>query len=1184
MRKLRVLLALACALGLTQPAWASTVIFRTDAQLVALSERVVHGRVVAQRTERGGPQGRSIYTVTTLQIIEDLTGVAGATVEVWELGGAYGGEYMHVGGAVQFRLGEEVLVCLERGPLGLRTVAMGFSKFDVLPAVNGERTLRRDLRETNVVGGVVTREPFLSEFRSLAARVTGRSPLAGVAPLASGELQAEQSFTFLGPFRWVQADSATPVTWYINTSAASPLTSSDALTELGVALSAWTAPASASIILQSGGQTFQSDADGPFTGLASAAGVITFEDPNNQINGSVLAIGGGWAGGNGGTVNGQAFSAFTRGYVIFQNAANLSASFRTPPNFTRVLIHEIGHAIGLGHTQTDGSVANDQSNIMYPSCCSGSTPMPPSIGPDDLAGLTFIYPSGAPSCTYSINPTSSSVSYPATSGSVSVTTQAGCAWTATSNSGFLGITSGSSGTGSGSVGYSVAANAATSPRSGTLTIAGATFTVNQSAAPCSYTLTPASASATAAGGSGSLTVTAPSGCAWTATSNSGFLGITFGASGSGNGSVGYSVSANGASARVGTLTIGGQTFTISQLGTGPTVSLDRSSLRYGATKSGGTVTAQTTAQILRLSQTAGAAVSWTATSNQPWLSVSPASGSGATDMTVTVAPGGVASPVTTSGAITLTLTGAGNFVAPVGVTLVTINTGTSTAPAGIVDTPLANATGVVGAIPVTGWSLDDVEVASVFICRATVAGESVAADGRCGGAAQVFLGEASFIDDARPDVAAAFPTRPRSYRGGWGYMILTNMLPGQGNGAYTLTMYAQDREGFIVLLGTRTITCDNAHATRPFGTIDTPAQGGTVSGSAYVNFGWALTPLPKFIPTDGSTIAVFVDGAAVGSPTYNNYRSDIATLFPGLNNTSGAIGFRAIDTTALANGMHTIAWTVSDNLGAAEGIGSRYFRVSNGVGSVTSAGELNAVASASVESVRPMAILGRVGWDRTASLRRLARSSSGRLMVRSEEVSRLELQFEAEPGTLEGYLRVGESLTPLPVGSRLDAAAGVFTWHPGVGFVGSYDLVFVRRDGATVLSRQDVRVALRAKGSGFVGPQVVIDTPASQADVAQPFVLGGWAADLNAVDGTGVATLHAWAYPLTGGAPIFLGAATYGGARPDVAGVHGDQFLESGFGMEVSGLVPGNYDLAVFAWSTEAGDFVPARTVRVTVR
>ena len=312
-------------------------------------------------------------------------------------------------------------------------------------------------------------------------------------------------------------------------------------------------------------------------------------------------------------------------------------------------------------------------------------------------------------------------------------------------------------------------------------------------------------------------------------------------------------------------------------------------------------------------------MSWTVTSNQPWLAVSPASGSGARDLSVTVAPGALTTPGTAVGSITITLSGAGNLVAPVGVTLVTMIAGTSVAPIGVVDTPLANATGVVGAIPVTGWALDDVEVASLFVCRNAVMGESAAPDGRCGGATQVYLGDAVFIDDARPDVVASFPAYPRNYRGGWGFMLLTNMLPNQGNGSYTLSAYAMDREGRVVLVGSRTFTCDNAHATRPFGAIDTPGQGGTASSANYVNFGWALTPLPKFIPNDGSTMTVFVDGVSLGHPSYNNFRADIASLFPGLNNTSGAVGFRVIDTTALTNGLHTIAWTVSDNLGATEG-------------------------------------------------------------------------------------------------------------------------------------------------------------------------------------------------------------------------------------------------------------------------
>jgi Zn-dependent metalloprotease len=86
---------------------------------------------------------------------------------------------------------------------------------------------------------------------------------------------------------------------------------------------------------------------------------------------------------------------------------------------------------------------------------------------------------------------------------------------------------------------------------------------------CNFSINPTSASYAAAGGSGSVTVTAPAGCAWTAVSNATFITITSGSSGSGNGTVNYSVANNtGASSRNGTMTIAGLTFTVTQAGTG----------------------------------------------------------------------------------------------------------------------------------------------------------------------------------------------------------------------------------------------------------------------------------------------------------------------------------------------------------------------------------------------------------------------------------------------------------------------------------------------------------------------------------------------------------------------------------------------------------------------------------------
>jgi hypothetical protein len=516
-------------------------------------------------------------------------------------------------------------------------------------------------------------------------------------------------------------------------------------------------------------------------------------------------------------------------------------------------------------------------------------------------------------------------------------------------------------------------------------------------------------------------------------------------------------------------------------------------------------------------------------------------------------------------------------------------------PVGVVDTPLDNSTGVTGAVPFTGWALDDVAVARVMICRAPFGNEVAPIDPNCAGMAQIFVGFGVFIDGARPDVQAAFPTYPGNGKAGWGFMVLTNTLPNQGNGTYQFSVYAQDRDGHATLLGTRTLTCDNARATKPFGTIDTPTQGGPASGAAFVNFGWALTPQPKFIPPDGSTIAVLVDGVLLGPVDYNHERPDIEAAFPDFQNTTGtngAVGFRVIDTTTLINGLHTISWTVTDSQGVTEGIGSRFFTVSNGSGAVTASAERAAPnrvrATADVIAAAPpdpTPILARRGWDLKGPWRALSVDGGGRAVIRGEEVDRFELALGAHAGaSYTGHLRVGQELVRLPLGSRLNTATGHFTWAPVVGFIGRYDLVFVRWDGTRAAARHEVRVILAPKGSGHVGVQVAIDAPRSDQDVGQPFMLAGWAADLDAASGTGIDTVHVWAYPSTGGPPIFLGATAYGGSRPGVAAVHGNQFEASGFSLPVQGLRPGSYDLAVFAWSIERSNFVPARTVRVQVR
>jgi len=114
-------------------------------------------------------------------------------------------------------------------------------------------------------------------------------------------------------------------------------------------------------------------------------------------------------------------------------------------------------------------------------------------------------------------------------------------------------------------------------------------------------------------------------------------------------------------------------------------------------------------------------------------------------------------------------------------------------------------------------------------------------------------------------------------------------------------------------------------------------------------------------------------------------------------------------------------------------------------------------------------------------------------------------------------------------------------------------------------------------------PLMHIDIPAQGAVVSQPFFLAGWTFDATAATGTGINTIHVWAFPASGAAPRFVGVPTYGGNRPDVGAAFGAQFTPSGFGLGVSGLAPGAYRLIAFGWVTAMGTFGVVQTVDVTI-
>ncbi len=238
----------------------------------------------------------------------------------------------------------------------------------------------------------------------------------------------------------------------------------------------------------------------------------------------------------------------------------------------------------------------------------------------------------------------------------------------------------------------------------------------------------------------------------------------------------------------------------------------------------------------------------------------------------------------------------------------------SSPPIGAVDKPESGST-VSGQVIIGGWALDDVAIDGVEIYKVDNDGEK-------------FLGEAALVEGIRPDQIKKYPDYPENYKGGWEFPILTHCVP-DDNGTHMYKAVARDVEGNRTDLGTTTIHVDNENAVKPFGAIDSPKNGGKAFGTNFRCTGWALTPLPNMLYECGSDIQVLIDGQNVGTATYNGYRSDIASLFPDYQNANGAGAFFEFDTTPYENGVHTIQWVATDNVGNTDGIGTRYFTIEN---------------------------------------------------------------------------------------------------------------------------------------------------------------------------------------------------------------------------------------------------------------
>jgi len=230
----------------------------------------------------------------------------------------------------------------------------------------------------------------------------------------------------------------------------------------------------------------------------------------------------------------------------------------------QVLDHEL---VNIALLPYFNRIAYARNNSDFPESFRSDANRPERISDHDMAVAFFKF--NPVPCSYSLTPPALPISAAGGSGSTTLTVGPTCGWSVLSNDPWIIVESEPSGIGTATIAFEIKENFSESPRLGTVTIGGQTFTVSQDGVgiQCSFAIAPLNQSfKTSSAGTGMVNVTAGETCGWLATSNASWITITSGASGIGAGTVSYSVTSNPGPTRTGTITIAGKLFVVKQRG------------------------------------------------------------------------------------------------------------------------------------------------------------------------------------------------------------------------------------------------------------------------------------------------------------------------------------------------------------------------------------------------------------------------------------------------------------------------------------------------------------------------------------------------------------------------------------------------------------------------------------------